>query len=138
MEPLAPAIQANCATEFASAWSWRVRRRCWFGISGQTYATYSSRGAGHTIRCCCCALGLSPRAWQAKFSGAYKLYSPGGTLLPHALRQKRLIRGMEVIAERPDGTRVPFIPYPTPLFDASGDVTGAINVLVDVFHCKDA
>ena len=63
---------------------------------------------------------------------------PGGTLLPHALRQKRLIRGMEVIAERPDGTRVPFIPYPTPLFDASGDVTGAINVLVDVFHGKDA
>ena len=39
---------------------------------------------------------------------------------------------MEAIAERPDGTRVPFIPYPTPLFDASGELIGAVNMLVDI------
>jgi PAS domain S-box-containing protein len=53
-----------------------------------------------------------------------------------ALKQKRPIRGMEAIAERPDGTRVSFIPYPTPVFGASGEVTGAINVLVDISRSK--
>jgi hypothetical protein len=36
------------------------------------------------------------------------------------------------IAERPDGSRVAFRPYPTPLFDDSGSMTGAVNMLVDV------
>src|SRR4029078_550854 len=35
------------------------------------------------------------------------------------------------IAERPDGTRFAFVPYPTPLKDAAGRVTGAINLLMD-------
>src|SRR5262249_15327327 len=38
----------------------------------------------------------------------------------------------------PDGTRVPFIPYPTPLFDASGTLTGAVNMLVDIRERKRA
>ena len=49
-----------------------------------------------------------------------------------ALKERRPIRGMEAIAERPDGTRVPFIPYPSPLFDAAGTLTGAVNTLVDI------
>ena len=55
-----------------------------------------------------------------------------------ALRQQRPIRGMEAVAERPDGTRIPFIPYPTPLFDASGRLTGAVNMLVDISERKRA
>jgi PAS domain S-box-containing protein len=35
------------------------------------------------------------------------------------------------VAERPDGARVPFVPYPTPLRDAAGRVVGAINLLID-------
>jgi len=53
-----------------------------------------------------------------------------------ALKQKQPIRGMEAIAERPDGTRVPFAPYPTPLFDASGTLIGAVNMLVDISDRK--
>jgi hypothetical protein len=34
-----------------------------------------------------------------------------------ALKEERLIRGMEAVAERPDGTLVHFVPYPTPLYD---------------------
>ena len=41
-----------------------------------------------------------------------------------ALKENRAIRGVEAIAERPDGTRVPFIPYPTPLHDADGNLIG--------------
>jgi PAS domain-containing protein len=39
---------------------------------------------------------------------------------------------MEAVAERPDGTRVHFIPYPTPLYDASGTLIGAVNMLIDI------
>ncbi len=87
--------------------------------------------------------GCRPELGESKFCGSWKLYWPDGTPLPHdecpmalALRQRRPIRGMEAVAERPDGTRIPFIPYPTPLFDASGRLTGAVNMLVDISERK--
>jgi two-component sensor histidine kinase len=55
-----------------------------------------------------------------------------------ALKEGRPIRGKEAVAERPDGTRIPFIPFPTPLRDASGKLIGAINMLVDVSERKHA
>jgi len=75
----------------------------------------------------------------------WKLYHPDGRPLPHdqcpmaiALREGRAIRNAEAVAERPDGTRVPFIPYPTPLRDGAGKIVGAINMLVDVSERKQA
>jgi PAS domain S-box-containing protein len=89
--------------------------------------------------------GCRPELGDSKFCGSWKLYRPDGTPLPHdqcamamALHQKRPIRGMEAVAERPDGTLIPFIPYPTPLFDATGRLTGAINMLVDISERKRA
>ena len=89
--------------------------------------------------------GCRPELGESKFCGSWKLYWPDGTPLRHdecpmalALRQRRPIRGVEAVAERPDGTRVPFIPYPTPLFDASGKLTGAVNMLVDISERKRA
>ncbi len=55
-----------------------------------------------------------------------------------ALKEDRPVRGMEAIAERPDGTRVPFIPYPTPLHDEAGKLVGAVNMLVDITERKHA
>jgi two-component sensor histidine kinase len=55
-----------------------------------------------------------------------------------ALKEGRAIRNLEAVAERPDGTRVPFIPYPTPLRDGKGRVVGAINMLVDISERKQA
>ena len=49
-----------------------------------------------------------------------------------ALREQRPIRGREAIAERPDGTRIPFLAFPTPIFDAAGNLIGAVNMLVDL------
>ena len=75
----------------------------------------------------------------------WRLYNPDGTPLPHdqcpmavALRENRPVRGVEAIAERPDGTRVPFIPYPTPLHDFEGKLVGGINMLVDISERKNA
>jgi signal transduction histidine kinase len=53
-----------------------------------------------------------------------------------ALKENRPVRGCEAVAERPDGTRVPFIPYPTPLHDSDGRLIGAINMLVDITERK--
>jgi PAS domain S-box-containing protein len=89
--------------------------------------------------------GRRPIIGSDKWSVAWKLYWPDGTPLPHdqtpialALKENRPIRGKEVIAERPDGTRVPYIPFPTPLHDANGKLVGAINMLVDVSERKQA
>ena len=49
-----------------------------------------------------------------------------------ALRRREAVRGEEAIAERPDGSRFPFLPYPTPIFDDEGEMIGAVNLLVDV------
>ena len=46
------------------------------------------------------------------------------------------LRGAEAVAERPDGTRRTFTPYPTLLRDSTGEVVGAINVLVDITDRK--
>ena len=83
--------------------------------------------------------GHAPPLGTSEWCGSWTLFWPDGTPLPHgdcpmaiAIKEKRSIRGMEAIAERPDGTRVPFIPYPTPLFDSSGMLIGAVNMLVDI------
>ena len=75
----------------------------------------------------------------------WRLYNPDGSRLPHeecpmavALKENRPVRGAEAIAERPDGSRRWFAPYPTPLRDSSGELTGAINMLVDITERKEA
>ena len=89
--------------------------------------------------------GYSPALGQSKFCGSWRLYRSDGTPLPHdecpmamALRLRKPIRGAEAIVERPDGTRVPFIPFPTPLFDAGGALIGGVNMLVDISERKQA
>lgn len=75
----------------------------------------------------------------------WRLYRPDGSYLPHdecpmaiALKEARPIRGEEAVAERPDGTRIPFCPYPTPLHDTEGKLIGAVNMLVDISDSKKA
>jgi hypothetical protein len=48
-----------------------------------------------------------------------------------AITERRQVRGLRAIAERPDKTRVTFVPFPTPLF-ADGEFVGAVNMLIDV------
>jgi PAS domain S-box-containing protein len=89
--------------------------------------------------------GRRPQLGEDKWCVTWKLFWPDGTPLAHdecpmavALKEGRAVRGAEAVAERPDGRRVPFIPYPTPLFDGSGEMVGAVNVLVDIGHRKEA
>jgi hypothetical protein len=43
---------------------------------------------------------------------------------------------MTAIAERPDGTRVNFLPFPTPLFGPTRVLVGAVNILIDVTESR--
>jgi len=89
--------------------------------------------------------GREPRLGSDEWCVTWKLYWPDGRPMRHdecpmaiALREGRPIRNAEAIAERPDGSRVPFIPYPTPLRDANGKIVGAINMLVDISERRQA
>jgi PAS domain S-box-containing protein len=89
--------------------------------------------------------GVRPALGSSEWCGSWKLFWPDGTPLPHdqcpmavALKENRPVRGLEAACERPDGTRVPFIPYPTPLHDESGKLVGAVNMLVDITERKRA
>src|SRR5262249_17389280 len=89
--------------------------------------------------------GRTPTIGTDEWWVTWKFYLPDGTPLPHdqcpmaiTLKEGRAIRNVEAVAERPDGTRVPFIPYPTPLRDGTGKVVGAINMLVDISERKQA
>ena len=55
-----------------------------------------------------------------------------------AIRERRPNRGLIAQAERPDGTRVTFMPFPTPIFTPSGDLAGAINMLIDITEPQQA
>lgn len=88
---------------------------------------------------CITLAGRTPELGHDKWCVTWRIYTPEGEYLPHdqcpmaiALREKRPVRDVEAIAERPDGTRVHFIPYPTPLFDRDGNLAGAVNLLLDV------
>jgi PAS domain S-box-containing protein len=76
--------------------------------------------------------GQRPELGRTTWCGSWKLHSPDGWPLPHdqcpmatALRERLPIHGAELVAQRPDGTTIPFISYPTPLYDASGVLVGA-------------
>jgi len=87
--------------------------------------------------------GREPILGTDRWCVTWRLYNRDGSPLPHeqcpmavALKENRPVRGAEAIAERPDGTRVAFMPYPTPLRDAAGRLIGAVNLLVDITDRK--
>lgn len=111
-------------------------------------AVYTTDSLGHITyynEAAAALWGHRPPLGESEWCGSWKLFWPDGTPLPHgecpmaiAIKEKRIVRGMEAIAERPDGVRVPFIPYPTPLFDSEGVLIGAVNMLVDITDRKRA
>ena len=83
--------------------------------------------------------GRVPSVGLDRWCVSWRLYHLDGTPMAHedcpmavTLREGRPVRGVAAIAERPDGTRFTFMPYPTPLHDGEGRLLGAVNALVDV------
>jgi PAS domain-containing protein len=89
--------------------------------------------------------GRAPQAGKDRWCVTWKLYTNDGEFLPHescpmaeAIRARQPIRGVTAVAERPDGSRVSFMPFPTPLFSPNDELVGAVNMLVDVTEKEQA
>ena len=100
--------------------------------------TYYNRAAAEMT-------GREPEIGKDDWCVTLRLFTSDGTPLPHAecpmavaLKEDRPVRGVEAIAQRPDGTLFPFLPFPTPIHDAEGTLVGAVNMLVDISDRRQA
>ncbi|HQU46652.1 MAG TPA: PAS domain S-box protein, partial [Pirellulales bacterium] len=89
--------------------------------------------------------GRAPKlcATVDRFCGSFKLFAADGSQISHnrcwmalALQNGKQYKGEEIIIERPDGTRTTALAYAHPVFDESGKLAGAVNLLVDISDRK--
>ncbi len=87
--------------------------------------------------------GREPKVGTELWCGSWKIFQTNGQLLPLdkcpmaiALTDGR-VETFEIIIERPDGSRRHVLPYPQPVLNDKGEITGAINLLLDITeHAK--
>jgi PAS domain S-box-containing protein len=103
------------------------------------YATNVEGIVTYWNQACVDFAGREPQLGSDHWCVTWQLYTVHGDRLPHdqcpmatAVRERRAVRDEIAIAKRPDGSRVAFRAYPTPLTDAAGTLTGAINMLIDI------
>jgi PAS domain-containing protein len=109
---------------------------------------YVTDADGRVVFCtsaCTTVAGREPRIGEDRFCVSHKLFTADGDPLARedcpmavAVRERRPVRGVEAIAERPDGMRIHVLPFPTPIFDANGAFVGAVNLFVDIGDLKRA
>ena len=114
-------------------------------LPAAVYTTDAKGRLTHFNQACVELSGRVPELGTDKWCVSWKLDYPDGRRMPHgecpmaiALKTGHVIHGAEAIAERPNGSRIWFIPYPTPLRDARGRIVGGINMLVDITERKRA
>jgi PAS domain S-box-containing protein len=103
------------------------------------YTTDVEGAVTYWNRACVELAGREPQLGHDRWCVTWKLFTTTGEPMPHeqcpmadAIREQRVIRDTIAIAERPDGSRIAFKPYPTPLFNEAGNLVGAVNMLIDV------
>jgi PAS domain S-box-containing protein len=113
-------------------------------LEAPAYLTDKDGNVTYWNRACVEFAGREPELGQDRWCVTWKLYTMGGEPLAHeacpmavAIKEQRVVRNAVAIAERPDGSRRAFTPYPTPLYDESGELKGAVNLLIDVTAEQD-
>jgi PAS domain S-box-containing protein len=85
--------------------------------------------------------GRAPKLNDAadRYCGSFKLFSTEGMPLKHsecwmalALQNGRGYNGEEIVVEHPDGRRLSVLAHANPFHDETGNLLGAVNVLVDI------
>lgn len=78
-----------------------------------------------------------------RFCGSFKLYAADGSPITHAecwmalaLRERKEFNGHEIVVQRPEGRRVTVLAHANPISAESGELLGAVNVLVDITERK--
>lgn len=87
--------------------------------------------------------GREPLTGKEKWCGAQKLYYTDGSPAFHensplalAVKQRKMLSGIELLVQQPNGNMRHVISHPTPLFGDNGIITGGINVLLDITDRK--
>jgi len=82
---------------------------------------------------------------EDRFCGSFRLYAADGSPIAHdrcwmalALETDRGYNEREIVVERPDGRRLTVLAHANPHHDDSGELLGAVNVLVDITERKRA
>ncbi|MBU3055837.1 sensor histidine kinase [Pseudomonas indica] len=114
------------------------------GLSAAIYTTDACGRINYFNEAAARLWGYRPPLGEAEWCGSWLLRWPDGSPMAHdecpmatTLKQGRAVQG-EAIAERPDGTQVPFAAYPMPLRNSDGELIGAVNMLVDISQHKRA
>ncbi|MGZ8298237.1 MAG: PAS domain-containing protein, partial [Allosphingosinicella sp.] len=114
-------------------------------IPAPIYVTDADGWVTFFNRACVDFVGRTPVPGQDRWCASWRLYTESGAFLPHedcpmavAIRRKHPVRGVVAVAERPDGTRVLFMPHPTPVTDDDETLIGAVNILIDVTDRRQA
>jgi PAS domain S-box-containing protein len=114
-------------------------RRVLEAIPAAIYATDPDGRITFCNRAAVAMLGRMPDLSNDRWCVSWRMYRSDGTPLPHeecpmatALKESKAVRGVEVIVERPDGSRAYVMPYPTPIFDNDGRLKGGVNFVLDI------
>src|SRR5215831_16244249 len=111
-------------------------------------AIYTTDKAGRITYCNQAAVdlwGTRPELGKDRWSDLWRLRYSDGIPVPLddrptqiVLNEGRAVRGREALLERPNGSLVPIMPCPAPLFDKQGRVIGVVNMQIDLTERKQA
>lgn len=111
-------------------------------IQAMPVAIYTTDPEGHVTMYNQAAVqlwGREPEVGKDLWCGSWEIYKTDGSALPfdecpmaRALKEERAVTGEEIVVARPDGSRRNVKPYPQPIFNDSGELIGATNLLIDV------
>jgi PAS domain S-box-containing protein len=137
-----PAASANVEILHAAVEAFRQReigyRDILEDLPAAIYTTDCDGRITYFNRACVELTGRTPVLGDDQWCITWKLFAAGDKELAHcespmavALRDQQSLRAEENIAERPDGSRIAILSYPTPIFDSNGQCIGAVNMVVD-------
>ena len=111
-------------------------------------AIYTTDKGGRITYCNQAAVdlwGTRPELGKDRWSDLWRLRYSDGTPMPLddrptqiVLNEGRAVRGREALIERPNGSLVPIMPCPAPLFDEQGKIIGVVNMQIDLTERKQA
>lgn len=89
--------------------------------------------------------GRAPAPGDEYWCGSQAMFTLDGLALPHdqcpmaiAIKERREVGRVEAVIERPDGERRYVLAHPRLIRDDAGQVTGAVNVVVDITERRQA
>jgi PAS domain S-box-containing protein len=127
----------------------RVNERRFRALVGDlSAAVYTCDAAGYITyfnEAAVALWGRKPEIGREQWCGSSRIRRPDGTPvaldtcpMAMALKGEPVSSGEELILERPDGTCRNVMAYPEAIRDASGMVSGAVNIILDVTAFKSA